>query len=145
MEALPPKALEGLKRQDGKVTYYLLADLAREGLCYEADPAFRPDAHQDKYGIPKGPIPEEPFWMLLDQRRITTWSGYKEDTGTTEYVWRTWIFTNEDAFIAVLQAYYAYLARPDRDRNYDEVLIGFDCSGRIQPKTTVNLVSKPRT
>ncbi len=30
MEALPTKALEGLKRQDGKVTYYLLADLARE-------------------------------------------------------------------------------------------------------------------
>ena len=48
-------------------------------------------------------IPQEPHWVILTEETVTTWSGYKDDNGSSETVMRYHVFMDEEQWMAAIR------------------------------------------
>jgi len=114
---------------------YTLLDLERAEWCKEAK------------GV--GDIPDTAHWQILVLDQVTTWSGYKEDTGTRTNVWRIFVFEDEKLWEQAVQFYFDDAADPDSPthKQYGSgplKMVALDCSGRVIPHISVALARDPR-
>lgn len=113
---------------------YTLFDLVKAGWCREA----------------KSPadLPEKAHWQILTMDAVTTWSGYKEDSGTRQDIWRLWVFEDEQLWEQAVQFYFDDLTDPDspnRGPGRDTLkLVALESSGKVIPHVTVGLARDRR-
>ena len=125
------KFTEVIKKPELGFSYYTLGDLERAGWCYRAE---------------KGPqdIPDVAHWQILYYDSVRTHSGYENDTGSDDWIWRIWIFEEEALWQQAVQFYYddaADQSSPTNTQSYrgPMKLVFLDCSGKVTPHVSVAL------
>lgn len=77
-------------------------------------------------------IPKEPHWVILTEESVTTWSGYKEDSGSSETVMRYHVYTDEAVWKDAIRRIEESKLKSARDMKYVAFHVDMHVETRVE-------------
>ena len=84
-------------------------------------------------------IPLEPHWVILTEETVTTWSGYKEDNGSSETVMRYHVFKDEETWKDAIRRIEESKLKSTSYTARDEKYIAFHVDMHVETRVEIDV------